>query len=245
MVPPDTDAKSRFHTAAQQRARARWVLAAVLAVVLAAAGVLWRFTPLSQWADAERMAEWMDSLHAAWWAPLAVLGLYVLGGLIMLPITLLITATAVVFQPLQAAALSFIGVLANAAVTYAVGAHLVRDTLHAAFGHKVRRVSAAFADRGVIAVAAIRMVPIAPFSVVNIAAGSVALRQRDYLLGTALGIVPGILVLTLFGHQLRAILEHPSPSNLAMPAAVILGWIGLSLLLQRFVSRRNARRAPQ
>lgn len=224
------------------RARARWLLAAISFAVIGAALLIWRFTPLAEWATAQRMTELIAELQNAWWGPAAIVALYVVGGLIVFPVTLLIAATAVVFDPRLAMALSFVGVLANAIVTYAIGAALMRGTLHAAFGRTVQRVNAALKDRGVIAVAVIRTVPLAPFTFVNIAMGAVGVRWRDYLIGTALGIAPGIIAFSVFGHQLRALLKRPTFADVALLAAAILGWAALSMLLQALISRWNARK---
>ena len=225
------------------RTRARWRLAVVALAVIGAALVIWRFTPLAEWATAQRMTGLIAALQNAWWGPVAVVALYIVGGLIVFPVTLLIAATAVVFDPLIAVALSFVGVLANAIVTYAIGATLVRTTMQAAFGRTVQRVNAALSNRGVIAVAVIRTIPLAPFTFVNIAMGAMGVPLRDYLIGTALGITPGILAFSVFGHQLRAILSRPTFANIALLVAAILGWVALSLLLQASISRWNARKA--
>ena len=178
-------------------------------------------------------------MRGAWWSPLAVIGLYVAGGLTVFPVTLMITATALVFDAPAAIALSFTGVLANAAVTYALGAWLVRGTLLAAFGRKLAKVSDALNRRGVVAVAVIRMLPVAPFSLVNLAAGSIGVRFRDYMLGTAMGVVPGVVALSVFGQQLRAIFRDPTWLNVALLVALVAVWTGLSFLLQSYLSRRN------
>jgi uncharacterized membrane protein YdjX (TVP38/TMEM64 family) len=97
-------------------------------------------------------------------------------------------------------------------------------------------------DRGVIAVAVIRNVPLAPFTFVNIAMGAVGVKLRDYLIGTALGIAPGVIAFSVFGHQLRAILSQPTFANIALLVVAVLGWAALSVLLQALISRRNAQK---
>ena len=224
------------------RRRARLLLAAWALALFGLGLLLWRCTPLAEWADAKHIAATAAGLQHAWWGPVAVIVLYVIGGLLVFPITLAIAATAVVFDPAMALVLSFAGVLANATVTYLIGNRLIRGTAHAAFGRIILQVNAALADRSVIAVAIIRNVPLAPFTFVNIAMGTVGVRFRDYSLGTALGIAPGIVAVTVFGHQLRAILERPTPANVALLSAAIAGWIALSLLLQRLISRYYTRK---
>lgn len=236
MLNPDPDS-SPSHSS---RVRARWLLAAIAVIVASGGALLWRFTPLAEWADAHQIATRIGVLRNAWWAPFAVLGLYVIGGLIMFPVTLMIAATALLFEPGFALAMAFTGVMANCAATYAVGAKLARETMRAAFGNRVQRVNAALAGRGVIAVAVVRNIPVAPFTLVNIAMGAVGVRLRDYLIGTALGLAPGIVVFTLFGHQLRRILDRPNATNITMLILAVAGWIGLSLLLQYALRRRRS-----
>lgn len=176
-------------------------------------------------------------VRGAWWSPIAVVLLYVIGGLALFPLTLLIAATAVVFDVPQAMMLAMAGVLANALVTYGAGAWLLRGTLHSAFGDRLVKVNAALTRRGVIAVAAIRMVPVAPFTLVNMAAGSLGVRMRDYMIGTALGVVPGIVALCVFGGQLRAIVRAPTLGKVVLLAVLVMAWIGLSFGLQKLLSR--------
>jgi phospholipase D1/2 len=95
----------------------------------------------------------------------------------------------------------------------------------------------------VIAVATLRMLPVAPYTLVNLAAGSIDVRLRDYVLGTLLGILPGTIAVTAFGHQLREIVARPTLSNVGLLLAVIVAWVTLSLGLQRFLSKRKRRGA--
>jgi phospholipase D1/2 len=224
---------------------ARWLILGIALALFAAAFLLWRYTPLAGWANPERVAEWMNQVRTSPWSAAIVIAAFVVGGLIMFPLTLLIAATAIVFPAWAAIVLSIAGGLANAITLYFIGRGAMRNTMMRAFGEYVAKLQGTLERSGIIAVAAIRMVPIAPFTIVNLAAGSIAVRFRDYTLGTLLGILPGTTALTAFGHQLREIIEQPTLTNVAVLAAVVLGWIGLSLGLQKFVSRWQRQRDPQ
>jgi uncharacterized membrane protein YdjX (TVP38/TMEM64 family) len=226
----------------QKQRHARWLIAGVAIGLVGIAALAWRYTPLAELADPDRIAAWMQSIRTSAWAPVIVIAAFILGGLIMFPLTLLITATAIVFDPWMAIALSLTGSLANAMTLYAIGHRIMRETMMHAFGKYVEKLRSALDRSGIIAVATIRMVPIAPFTLVNLAAGSIDVRFRDYVIGTLLGILPGTIALTAFGHQLREIMEHPTLSNVGLLVAAILTWIMLSLGLQRIVSRRRANR---
>jgi phospholipase D1/2 len=226
---------------ASKQTTARWILLGVAVFVSAAAVLLWRYTPLAQWADPDRIAGWMQSLRSSFWAPFIVVGLFVVGGLIVFPLTLLITATAIVFDPPVALAISLTGALANAITLYVLGRLVMRETVVHAFSGAVEKLQSMLSRSGILAVATIRMVPIAPFTLVNLAAGAIGIRPRDYVIGTFLGVLPGTIALTAFGHQLREIVEQPTWKNIGALLAVVTAWIALSIVLQRWASGRNRR----
>ena len=226
-------------SSSSKQTSARWLIVGVVLAIVIAGFVLWRYTPLAEWADPERISQWMERMRDSAWAPVIVIGAFVVGGLIMFPLTLLITATAIVFDAWLAIALSLTGAIANAVVVYAIGRGLMRGTVMHAFGTYVDKLRSALDRSGIVAVATIRMVPIAPFTLVNLAAGAIEVRIRDYVIGTLLGILPGTIALTAFGHQMREIIENPTFKNVGLLAAAIAAWIGLSLGLQRLVARRK------
>jgi uncharacterized membrane protein YdjX (TVP38/TMEM64 family) len=219
---------------------ARWGVLTTVVVAIVAGILIWRFTSASEFASADHLAAWMARIRNHPAAIVVVLALYVLAGLIVFPLVVLVAATAVVFPPLEALGLAFSGALLSATLLYYAGAHLLRGPLQQVFGPTMTRIGAALQDRGILAVAVVRLLPVAPFTVVNLAAGSAGVRFWDYLMGTALGLAPGIVVLTLMGDRLRALWQHPTPRNVAVLIAIVLGWIGLALVLQRAASQRRA-----
>lgn len=214
----------------------------VLCAVALSAAVLWRFTPLAEWLQPQRLAQQLETIERFEWSPFAFVGAYVLGGLVMFPVTVLGAASAIVFPPLKAIAVSFSGVMISAALLHWMGRRFIRGRLKNALGPTIKRVDEALSDRGIVTIATLRMIPLAPFTLVNIAAGVTGLRFRDYMVGTALGLAPGITVVCFFGRQVRAFWKDPNLDAVLPIAAIGLVWIGMSILLQRWVSRRSHHR---
>jgi uncharacterized membrane protein YdjX (TVP38/TMEM64 family) len=92
-----------------------------------------------------------------------------------------------------------------------------------------------------VAVAALRMVPVAPYTVVNIAMGAAGVTQRTFLAGTFVGMLPGTFVLTMLGDRLREAWRDPDPANVVLVALVIVLWVGLAFALQQLVARLRKR----
>ena len=82
----------------------------------------WRWTPLRDWVALEALVRMAHALEESPVAPLAVLAAYVVGGLLVVPVTVLIVATGIVFGPLLGAHLRASPARSlSAAVTYSIG----------------------------------------------------------------------------------------------------------------------------
>lgn len=169
----------------------------------------WRWTPLSEWIDWDTLAAVGTRVRDSGAAPFIVLLAYVAGSLVMFPVTVLIVVTAFTFGPASGFLYSLTGCVLAAMATYGVGRALGRDTVGRLSGSRVNRLSRRLAQHGVITVGAVRIIPIAPFTVVNLVAGASHIRFRDFVFGTVLGMAPGIAAVTLFEQQLEAAIREP------------------------------------
>ena len=93
---------------------------------------------------------------------------------------------------------------------------------------------------GIVTVTTLRIVPIAPFSIVNVFAGALRVHFSDYMIGTALGLAPGFIVLAVAGRRVSSFIAHPTMQSGAMLALVLAAWLALSYGFQ-VVMRRRAR----
>jgi hypothetical protein len=107
------------------------------------------------------------------------------------PVTLLILVTALVYGSGLGALYAMVGCVAAAMATYALGKFLGRSSVERLSGGSVERLSRRLARRGLLTVIALRIIPIAPFTVVNLFAGASHIRFLDYMLGTLIGMMPG------------------------------------------------------
>ena len=197
----------------------------MILVVLFGLAAAWRWTSLGQWVNVETIASWEASLEHSGVAPLFVIGVYLLGGLAVFPVTLLIAATAFAFESWKALIYSLLGCVTSAMLMYGIGYLLGRETVARFTGPRLTRLNRLIAKHGILAVVAIRMLPVAPYSVVNLAAGAARVRFRDFVFGSAIGMSPGVIGITLFEDQLEQMINSPSLQTL-----VALGII-LSLML--------------
>jgi len=214
-------------------------IASILLILLALAAA-WRWTLLSEWMNSENLAAWAREIRGNPLSFLGVLGVYVVGGLIMIPITLMVGVTAMVFEPAWGALYALIGCLLNALVSYLIGSRLGKQTVRKLAGQRLNRLSRQIAKQGILTVAIIRNIPVAPFTIVNLIAGASHIELKDYLIGTAVGMLPGILAITIFADRLLQSIQNPDWINIliavVLAAGLVLGswWIKKRLAASRY-----------
>ena len=193
----------------------------------------WRWTPLH---------ELLADLHPGGLARRVcrLLGAYLLASLTAFPITLLILATGLVFGPIAALLYAWAGSLLGAAAGFGLGRVLARDLAQRLSGARLTAIGRRLDKRGLLAVIAVRIVPVAPFTVVNLAAGAARVRLRDFMLGTFLGMSPGILAVTVFWGQVLAAVRQPSPLSLMVLSLIGTGIVLGAVALRRWLTRRTA-----
>jgi phosphatidylserine/phosphatidylglycerophosphate/cardiolipin synthase-like enzyme/uncharacterized membrane protein YdjX (TVP38/TMEM64 family) len=213
--------------------------AALLAVLLliVALTLVWRFTPLSEMITLDRVKALLTWADESGWAPVLILTLYLIGGLIAFPVTILIVATAATFGPWLGFLYATMGVLASALATYGIGAWLGRDMMRAMLGKRWDKLRCEIDNRGVFAVAAIRLLPVAPFTLVNLMAGACSIAIVDYLAGTLIGMLPGLIVVSLMGQGITAVLTDMSLRNVIQLLVVVLAWIAIAWTAQKLIGR--------
>lgn len=234
------DLAARFLPEEERRPAARWLvtLAALLGTFLALAAA-WRLTPMGDWLRADAVARWVGGLGAAWPAPLLVLAGYLVGGLVAVPVSVLVVVTVLALGPVQGFPWSMAGIALSAAATYGLGALAGRDPVRRLAGRRLNALSRRLARRGLLTVVAVRLVPVAPFPVVNLVAGASHIRFRDFALGTLLGTAPGTAALTLFADRVAAAVREPGPGTLVVLAAVTAAIAVGAVLLHRWPRRRD------
>jgi phospholipase D1/2 len=219
----------------------RRALARLIAIVLLAVGMLafWRYSPVGEWSDPDRLGELLDRISESAWAGPIVVGAFLVGSFIVFPVTALIAATGVALGPTNGLIWASIGSLTGAVVTYGLGRMLPARTLDSWIGPWIRRMGKRCERGGIVSVMVARNIPIAPFTLVNIVSGAANIPFRDYMIGTCLGMGPMIAALTVLGDRLRDAWQAPTATNAALLAFAILVWIVIAMSLQ-FLSNRLA-----
>lgn len=214
-----------------------WMIS-LLALLLVAAA--WRFTPLGDWLDIDNITQSLSYLREKPFSSLYLIIGFVLAGLIMVPITLLIIATIVVFGPLLGSGYALLGILICSLIAYAIGTLMGRDILNGLAGGRISRISHRLASKGILTIVFARIVPVAPFTIINLVAGASHIRLRDFVIGTILGIIPGITAIALLTDRIKATLQSPDLFTIMLLIVVATVIVATSIMASRLLMRRQA-----
>jgi len=132
----------------------------------------------------------------------------------------------------------------GAVLVFVVVRRLIGDRLG---GRRVGALADELRRDGVFLLLSVRLMPIFPFWLVNLAAGASGMRLAPYALATVLGCVPVSLVLSAIGAGLAADLQTaapPSPGMLLRPG-ILLPLLGLAALSASPVLWRRRRQNPR
>lgn len=221
--------------AAGWRRGARRLLLALLAIGLLSG--LWRFTPLAEYLQPERIMAWARAFADRPWAPLAIVVAYTPACVVLFPRPLITLAAIVAFGPLVGAAYGVCGMLLAAYASYVAGSRLPSHTVRHITGRRLNRMAQTLKRHGLLAVTALRVVPLAPFAVLGLVAGAIHVRLWHFMLGTLIGLMPGTLVTVIFGREIGEALAGRATINYALIAGLVGALILMTLLVRRWLQR--------
>ena len=180
------------------------------------------------------------------WAVLIVISVYVLLALTGFPQILMIGATVVAFGPVNGAVYAWIATLTSAVFTFGLGRFFGGDSVVRYGGERAAGLISFVSRHGILASGLVRVVPSAPFIVINAAAGAAHIPLWKYLIGTGAGIMPKIgLVATLHAvaftdaeltngiNDLVGFFTSRRPQDIALIALIIVLWLIFLLGVRR------------
>jgi uncharacterized membrane protein YdjX (TVP38/TMEM64 family) len=175
--------------------------------------------------------------HSVWGVPVA-LASFVLASLAAVPVTLLILVITLVFDPLLGGVLALGGSVLAAIAAYGVGHYSGAKAAQERLGGRLGDLRERLTQRGIFTVVVLRIIPVAPFTVLNLIAGAMQVRFRDYVIGTLIGMAPAVIAMAVFSEGLLQLLGRADMRSLALVVAgVVLGggllWLGRHLLRKR------------
>jgi len=204
-----------------------------LALILSSA-LVWLISNFVGFGAESALGQTLRSAVASPWA-FPVLVLTFLGGSFLgAPQFLLIALAVGAFGPLHGFIFAYIATLISASVNFAVARWFGAAWLERRRSAALKSLVAAIGRNGFISSMAVRIVPSAPFIIVNAALGLTRVPFSTFLAGTAIGIIPKTAIVALLGK----VVERAIAGDVDAILYVVLGlgvWVLLALLARRLV----------
>jgi phospholipase D1/2 len=217
----------------------RLLLGSLILLGLLAMAAAWRWTPLGDWLHIDMLVRQAETINANPAGPLLMILVISLAGSLAVPLTLLVVAAVLAFGSVTGFFYSLAGAELSAVLTYATGQGMGRDLVRRYAGDRLNNVSKQLSKRGILTIVTLRIVPVAPFVVINMVAGASHISFRDFALGTLIGLLPGLIAIAFFADGLVRSIRDPDVGSIAWLGAVILTIAGATLWLRKWLHRRQ------
>jgi phosphatidylserine/phosphatidylglycerophosphate/cardiolipin synthase-like enzyme/uncharacterized membrane protein YdjX (TVP38/TMEM64 family) len=217
--------------------RLPWGKLLIGAAIFGLLAAAWRFSPLAHIFTPQSVIAWFESFAAQWWAPLLIVAAYTPASVVMFPRPIITLAAVVSFGAWEGFVLAMTGVVLASAVGYYAGRAFGRQAVRRLAGPRLNRLTQVLQRRGVIAITAVRLVPIAPFVVESMVAGAIHMKLWQLCVGTFLGMLPGTLMATVLGDAIESALHDPARINWWFVASVAALLAGATYIVQRWLRK--------
>ena len=188
--------------------------------------------------DQAEFFEMMASLSNSPWAIPVTIVMFCVMAFIGAPQWMLITGTVLAFGPWQGGSLSWAGSMASAMLGFGVGHFVGAERLQKLDAKLIKKLSAAVRKNGFMTSLVVRLVPTGPAILVNLAAGVSRMKFSHFVGGTAIGVIPKIIVVALISQGFISGLSG------SLMAVVFAALAGLAIFISWLARKRLEAQSP-
>ncbi len=164
-------------------------------------------------------------------AVLLMFATYVFATLIPIPRTVFSLASGLLLGPVVGVLVAITATAVSGLMSFALARWVLRGMVQRHMDRpKVKTLNERLSGGGWMAVASLRLIPVAPFLPVNYTCGVLHVRTWPYLIGTVLGSLPGTIVAVVVGDTLT---NMPPTVVVLMAILAIAGLAGLWFATRR------------
>ncbi|NQY40279.1 MAG: TVP38/TMEM64 family protein [Henriciella sp.] len=141
---------------------------------------------------------------------------------------------------------TIIAATVGASILFFAAKTSIGSVLRQIAGPFLERMESGFNENALSYMFALRLIPLFPFAVVNIAPGLLGAKYRDYLITTFFGIIPGTLAYTWIGAAIKGTLLEGGEVDIGslaanfLPAFIALGVVSLIPVAYKKITGRNS-----
>jgi uncharacterized membrane protein YdjX (TVP38/TMEM64 family) len=175
------------------------------------------------------------------WAPPVFIALYAAATVLFVPGSVMTLAGGALFGPLWGTLWNLIGAVIGATLSFLAARYIAADFVVRRAGPRLRVLVEGVEAEEWRFVAFVRLVPLFPFNLLNYALGLTRISLVEYVLASAICMLPGAFAYTYLGYAGREAAAHGADAirNIAL-AIGLLAAVGLLPRLVRRFRRSNS-----
>jgi uncharacterized membrane protein YdjX (TVP38/TMEM64 family) len=184
---------------------------------------------------------------------LAYVAIYIVGVALSLPVPLILTLSGgFLFGPWVGGPAALIGSTLGATAIFLISRLTVGDALERGVSPRVRALEEGIKKDAFFYLLTLRLMPVTPFWLVNVAAGLLSIRLSVFVAATVLGAFPATMIYSGIGAGLGRTFDRGGPPSLhslitpelALPLAGLALLSVLPIVYHQFRARRAATGRP-
>jgi uncharacterized membrane protein YdjX (TVP38/TMEM64 family) len=173
----------------------------------------------------------------------AYVAVYVVTVAISFPGAGILTVTGgFLFGPVVGTVLAAFASTTGATLIFLIARTSIGAFLADRAGPRTQKLRQGFQEEGFNYLLFLRLVPLFPFWLVNLAAALFGMRLLTYVAATAFGVVPATFVFAYFGHGLQTALDSEGPH---VPVALLVALVLLGFMALAPIAVRRFRRGKE
>ncbi len=212
----------------------------IIGLVIAASAVLWL---MDRWIgfdeDGLLGRALINAANSPWALPVTIL-VFTASSYVGAPQFLLIAIAVATFGPWQGFLYSYLGTLVSASANFYTARLLGARWFERRGGSTLKAFSELIGRNGFMTAMMVRIVPSAPFVVVNMGLGLTSTTYLAYIAGTAIGSLPKGAVVALLGKVVERARAGEATAIFYLGLAVFI-WLAL-VVVARWAIRRRAKK---
>lgn len=206
----------------------------LILAVIAGLALVWKYTPLAHYASPDYIIPLLKQLQEMPYAVPLAIGLYTICTLAFFPHMAMTGTIVLVFPPLEAFTIAMSGSLISGAIGFFIGKALGMDSMRSLLGGIAEKISGYAKKGGILGITVLRMIPVAPYTAVNLALGMLEIPFFSFCIGTFLGTLPGTAIASYLGHSVMEVWRNPNDENLWLLGGGLLAWVAIIIASHRF-----------
>ena len=193
---------------------------------------LFYYFDIFSFTDPEEIKEFVLSYGV--YAPIIFIILFTFVPLTLFPDAILAIAGGLIFGLVEGSIYIIIGAILGSTLSFYIARYCGESLRKKLKGEKILNINEQVKNNGFLIIFLLRLIPLVPFDIISYSAGFSSIKFKDFILATAIGIVPGALVYANIGAESLNFRSN----DFYLSIALLIGLIVISMMFKKRIQEK-------